>query len=89
MKIERTVNGNKYEFILTDDEVWKAHREFVCAWMSETAETEWDTSGRPLLTSEQYKEIGAIAYDIYCDGDGYTEYESVIEAIERYEKECA
>lgn len=35
----------------------------------------------------KFKDIADSAYDIYAQGDGYTEYESVLRAIEAYEEE--
>lgn len=70
-------SGEKIE--LTADEISLAHREFVTDWMAEALQNDF---GLSVKDSCEYADI---AYDIYCEGDGLTEYEAVQKAAEKCE----
>lgn len=77
MYIER--DGKKYE--LTAKELSDANTEFVTNWMRKTLEDDFDVSEE---FSQSYAEW---AYDLYCEGNGDTEYECVEKAYTEYEKD--
>ena len=81
MKITREINGQIVNISLTGEEIAEAHAEFVKNWMAGTAQ-EIDEN----LTDRQAAKIGEAAYDIYCSGNGETEYESVEKAVENCRK---
>lgn len=82
MIIQRVINGESVEIKLTGKELSEANAEFVTNWMTEKVmEMNEDFSDKTA------KEIGEAAYEIYCRGNGETEYESVEKAIEEYEEE--
>ncbi|SCH17017.1 Uncharacterised protein [uncultured Clostridium sp.] len=76
MKIRR---GNR-EYVLMEDELYRAHKEFVASFMIDRLEVDF---GVPKAYAIEY---GEKAYDRYCDGDGETEYECIEWAAEEYEK---
>lgn len=80
MIIKRNVNGTEMEFELTDKELGKAHDEFVTNWMASEL---FNAFG---LTVTEAEECAELAYDLYCEGNGKTEYECIEDAFEEYEK---
>ena len=82
MKIKRTIKTNemnmKIEIILTPDEISQAHDQFVTDWMESTLINDFEV---PESLSET---IAKEAYEIYSQGDGFTEYESVEKAYDQY-----
>ena len=64
--------------LLPDEIIYAAHRKFVIDFMSNELVSSFG------LSQKAAKEYGEIAYDIYCEGDGKTEYECIEEAYERY-----
>lgn len=82
MTIIRVINGETVEIVLTSEEISAANTEFVTNRMTKTVQ-EIDAD----IPDEVAREIGEWAYEIYCRGDGQTEYESVEEAVEKYQQE--
>ena len=82
MKIKRTIKTNdinmKIEIILTPDEICQAHVQFVTDWMKSELINDFKV---PEALSEA---IAKEAYEIYSQGNGFTEYESVEKAYEKY-----
>lgn len=76
-------NGTTIE--LTPDEVYEIHKRFVTEWMESVVAKELNDNTE--IPVSKFKDIADSAYDIYAQGDGYTEYESVLRAIEAYEEE--
>lgn len=74
MKIIRIVNGKSLKFELTSEELSTANKEFVTNWMKETLITDFNCS------QIEAEDIAIKAYQIYCRGEGDTEYESVEKA---------
>lgn len=70
---------------LTPDEIYAAHKEFVSAWMIDTARNILNEEDI-YLSAEDYTNIGEAAYDIYSEGDGLTEYEAVQEAVNEFKQ---
>ena len=73
-----TIIRNGQEIKLTADEVYMAHKQFITDWMASTLQTDFGFS------MENSYEYAYRAYDIYCEGDGLTEYEAVQKAAEEY-----
>lgn len=69
-------NGGKY--MLTNEEICEAHKEFVTSWMKSELENEYE------LTAAEAETVAKDAYDIYSDGNGHTEYEAIEEAYQKY-----
>ena len=82
MKIKRTIKTNEInmeiEIILTPDEICQAYVEFVTDWMESALINDFNV---PEPLSET---IAKEAYEIYSQGDGFTEYESVEKAYDQY-----
>lgn len=76
MKIRR---GNR-EYVLTEDELYRAHKEFVASFMIDRLEVDFRV---PKAYAIEY---GEKAYNRYCDGDGETEYECIEWTAKEYEK---
>lgn len=87
MTIEREINGVTLRIELTNDEVYDAHKEFVTSWMTDTVMEIIELYHEDVfkkLAEKDYESIAETAYEIYSDGDGYTEYEAVEEAVEEF-----
>lgn len=80
MFITRTINTKTIKIELTPEELSIANTEFVTNWMVNTVQ-EVD----PSISDETAKELGKKAYEIYCRGDGETEYECVEKVVNEYE----
>ena len=76
MKIKR---GNR-EYILTEAELFEAHKEFVINFMMSELE---ETFGMSKAYTIEYAEK---AYERYSEGNGETEYECIEWAEKEYEK---
>lgn len=76
----KIIRGNK-EFELTADEVFEAHKEFVTSFMSNEL---IENHGVPEADADSW---GTIAYDLYCDREGYTEQDAISEAADEYSKD--
>lgn len=76
MKIIR--NGKEIE--LTADEVFEAHKEFVISFMSNELIENHD------IPEADADSLANLAYDIYCDREGYTEQDAISEAADEYLK---
>lgn len=79
MIIKRMIEGKEVEIILTGDEISEAHKIYIVNWMRSELLTIDST-----LTDEQSEMLAERAYDIYSEGDGDTEYESIEKALEEY-----
>jgi hypothetical protein len=82
MKIKRTIKNNELnmeiEITLTPDEICQAHVQFVTDWMESALINDFKVPESLSGT------IAEEAYEIYSQGDGFTEYESVEKAYEKY-----
>lgn len=67
MKIKR--DGKEY--ILTTEELFAAHREFVVNFMQETLESDFG------IDEKDSEKLAEAAYEKYAEGDGKTEYECI------------
>lgn len=67
MKIKR----NGIEYILTTEELFSAHREFVVNFMRDTLESDFGTD------EKDSEKLAEAAYEKYAEGDGKTEYECI------------
>ena len=65
-------------------ERWRQHVIFVTDWMQSVL---MDEDNDFELNEETAQDIAEQAFEIYCRGDGYTEYEAVIEAYNQYMEE--
>lgn len=66
-------------------ERWRQHVIFVTSWMKSVLmdeDNEFD-----IKDEETAQDIAEQAFEIYCRGDGYTEYEAIIEAYDKYIEE--
>lgn len=73
------------EILLTNDELYEAHKVFVTQWMKNTVMEEiLSLHADYNLLDEDYQNIAERAYDIYTEGNGLTEYESVSQAIDEF-----
>jgi len=82
VQINRLIDGQIHTFTLTPNEISAAHESFVIAWMeSEIKNIDSEIPEIDVVA------ISRRAYDIYCEGDGHTEYESLEKAIEEYKSE--
>lgn len=73
MEIER--NGVKIK--LTEEEIYKAHIEFVTGWMR--SEIESMNFPEPVAN-----ELAITAYELYSEGNGETEYECIEKAVDDF-----
>lgn len=67
MKIKR--NGKEY--ILTAEEIFAAHREFVVNFMRDTLESDFE------INEKDSEKLAEAAYEKYAEGNGKTEYECI------------
>lgn len=65
-------------YTLTEEEVAMAHAEFVTAFMEKELINSYD------MDEQEAKEAAKSAYDLYCEGDGKTEYECIEQAYNEY-----
>lgn len=70
MKIKRTVNGQEIEFELTSAELVEAHDEFVTNFMYDVMLNDFNVKDE-----SRARNLAERAYDLYCKGIGFTEYE--------------
>ena len=59
----------------------EAHDRFVTAFMKQTLVDDFD------VPEKDAQDVAKNAYDIYCRGDGQTEYECIEEAYEEYQND--
>ena len=76
MKIRR---GNR-EYVLTEAELYRAHKEFVTSFMIDRLEVDF---GVPKAYAIEYAEK---AYERYSEGNGETEYECIEWAAKEYKE---
>ena len=77
---ENNAEVSTIKVLLTSDEVADAHKRFVTSWMQDEAASQIDKD----VSEDDLREIALDAYDIYCEGDGLTEYEAVETAVNNY-----
>ena len=77
MKITRLVNGQNLDFELTRAEIVEAHDEFVISFMKNVMMDDFGVEDEDTALS-----LAEDAYDIYCRGDGLTEYECCEQAYD-------
>lgn len=65
-------------YTLTEKEVAMAHAEFVTAFMEKELINSYD------MDEQEAKNVAKSAYDLYCEGDGKTEYECIEQAYNEY-----
>ena len=80
MKIKRIIDGKEYEFELTNDEIYEAHRQFRFDWIICVIEEDFVKE----VFSGDRADVAERAYDIYCDREGVTEYEAIGMAVQEY-----
>lgn len=73
MKIKR--DGKEYR--LTSKELYQAHQEFVVNWMADAAQ---EISTKK-ISRKRALDVANHAYEIYSEGNGLSEYESVEKAV--------
>lgn len=78
MIIKRTIEGKEYEIELTPDEISKVNAEHVTNWMESVLINDFG------VNNTDARDVAESAYDIYCEGNGETEYECVEIAYNRY-----
>lgn len=65
---------NNEEIELTKEELYEAHKEFVINFFKDTLESDFDCT-------EDIPDIANLAYEIYAEGKGDTEYEALQKAF--------
>lgn len=85
MKIKRTIKTNdinmEIEIILTPDEISQAYVQFVTDWMESALINDFE------VPESLSRDLAKEAYEIYSQGDGFTEYESVEKAYDKYDSQ--
>lgn len=66
------------EFELTHEEMMEAHDQIVTEFMTNVLIDDFG------LDIEEAKDLGEVAYDRYCEGEGETEYECIEWAYNQY-----
>jgi len=82
MKIKRIVGNQEMEFELTHEEIAQANAEFITDWMISVL-----LDNNSEMSEEEAQEYGQAAYELYCEGTGYTEYECVEKMAEQYKQD--
>lgn len=77
-----TITRNGVKITLTDEELSQAYDEFVTNFMMNELMNDFHISDEKTARS-----IADHAYNIYCKGDGKTEYECIECAYYEYEKD--
>lgn len=75
-----TITRNGVKITLTNEELSQAHKEFVTNFMMNELMNNFNITDK-----ETAKDIANNAYEIYCKGDGKTEYECIECAYCEYE----
>ncbi len=76
----KAVTPEEYKVIKEQESDAAAHARFVTAFMKNTLMEDFD------VPEEDAQDVAENAYDIYCDGNGQTEYECIEEAFDEYQK---
>ena len=79
----RAVTEDEYLNYKIEKNVDEAHSQFI-NWAHDVLEEDFYEYR---FDQETIDDLAEDAWDINCDGDGYTEYECIKEAISRYERE--
>lgn len=80
MQIKRIISDQEVNITLTQDEIADAHKEFIVNFFISELISNYNDE----IPEEKNREIACAAYDIYCKGEGLTEYDSLREAIYSY-----
>ena len=80
MTIIRVIHGKPQSIELTQQEMSDANTEFVTNWMTGVVKEILDEA----ISEETAKELGETAYELYCKGDGKTEYECCEQVVGDY-----
>lgn len=81
MIIKRNINGKEIDIELTSEELAEANAEFVTAFMKDTLINDFN------LDDETADQLADEAYQLYCEGDGKTEYECIETVYENYKEQ--
>ena len=73
----KIIRDNK-EIELTYQELYEAHKEFIVLYMQGELESSFD------IPKADSIKVAEKAYDIYSDGDGLSQYESMQKAADEY-----
>lgn len=79
----RAVTEEEYIDIKRERNLKGAHDQFI-DWANEVLQEDFDEYE---FDEETIDDLAEDAWDINCEGDGYTEYECIQEAVDRYMKE--
>lgn len=79
----RAVTEEEYLNIKRERNLKGAHDQFI-DWAHEVLQEDFDEYE---FDEETVDDLADDAWDINCEGDGYTEYECIQEAVDRYIKE--
>lgn len=74
---KRVIIRGSEQIELTDDEIRNAHEYFVISWMECVIEADFEIKDKSQITK-----IAKLAYDLYSEGNGLTEYEAIERAVE-------
>ena len=78
----RAVTEEEYEEIKRERNLKGAHDQFI-DWAHDVLQEDFDDYE---FDNETVDELAEDAWDINCEGEGYTEYECIQEAVDRYRK---
>jgi len=78
----RAVTEEEYEEIKRERNLKGAHDQFI-DWAHDVLQEDFDDYE---FDKETVDELAEDAWDINCEGEGYTEYECIQEAVDRYRK---
>lgn len=78
MQIKRVIDEKHHIFTLTQEELSKAHTEYVINFMTNTLQNDFE------LEMKDAAEVAVMAYDLYSAGNGETEYECIQKAYEQW-----
>ncbi len=82
-KYFRAVTEEEYLDIKRERNLKGAHDQFI-DWAHEVLQEDFDEYE---FDEETVDDLAEDAWDINCEGDGYTEYECIHEAVDRYIRE--
>ena len=79
MIIKRTFLNQEFEIELSPEEISEAHTEHVTNFMENKFINDFDIQDKSMA-----HELAVSAYQLYCEGDGYTEYECIEKIYDEY-----
>ncbi len=71
MELTRKLDGKTVKITLTEEELSQAHSEFVKNFMQNELESQFRLNKRDAIA------VAESAYELYCQGDGHTEYDCI------------